>query len=448
MRSQTEKKYIFVDGMMKINPQWQKQQGISPKKDESLAIVSSTLDINDATQAQLEATGKPMRLANATVASMEIVQDEDFQTKFKAPVDGGEILDGISNAFAKYEIPIGLLNKLLALIEYRLNFIIDDSASMASASDAPCKEATPYMSKVLVNHTQYMTRWQEVEDRLHIMMDMLAYIPSNVITIQFLNRHDIINLSHEGKTPEQFGMESHQLVSDLFRKGPNGSTPLYAKLKNIFSSTHMNTMHYLFTDGEPTDASIEMVGKLIIERKNPQMNPLTFMSCTNEDAEWMKDIDEKAPFVAEIDDFASERQEVVSKQGTGFPFNRGFWVLCQLVAAINPDDLDAMDESVPFAKMTLDNLMGRRLTPEEYRYYFDANPYAQNYRYLYSLFSREDTTAKRILANQNPNSQGSKPQGSPYNFMSNMSHNSNNSNHSNPYHYEENKYQGPKNNYY
>jgi hypothetical protein len=33
---------------------------------------------------------------------------------------------------------------------------------------------------------------------------------------------------------------------------------------------------------------------------------------------------------------------------------QGMWLLSNLVAAINPHDLDALDENVPFTKFTLD----------------------------------------------------------------------------------------------
>ncbi len=54
-----------------------------------------------------------------------------------------------------------------------------------------------------------------------------------------------------------------------------------------------------------------------------------------------------------------------------------FHIICTLVAAMNPDDLDAMDESVPFTKSTLDNLLGVQHNEESYKYYFDCFVKAQ-----------------------------------------------------------------------
>ena len=53
-------------------------------------------------------------------------------------------------------------------------------------------------------------------------------------------------------------------------------------------------------------------------------------------------------------------------------------LVCQLVAAFNPDDLDALDESAPLTKSTLDNLLGYVTQPQEYKHYFDGFLAAQN----------------------------------------------------------------------
>ena len=80
---------------------------------------------------------------------------------------------------------------------------------------------------------------------------------------------------------------------------------------------------------------------------------MTFISCTNEDdqVEWMKDAEEVAPYCSESDDFQDETDEVMRDQGAALPYSRGFHLVGQLVAAMNPEDLDAMDESVPFTKV-------------------------------------------------------------------------------------------------
>ncbi|MDX1900715.1 MAG: hypothetical protein SFW66_01765 [Gammaproteobacteria bacterium] len=411
------KKYIFENGVMKLNPAY-KEAGPSTiaNPQQALAVVSSTNDIADASQTQMNATGKPMQLSDATQASMEIMQDQEYLDKFKVQgnLDGGELLDGLSNIFAKYEVPIGLVNKLLALSEYELNFIVDDSSSMGCGSDAPRDGASVQMKQKLGANNSFfgnsLTRWEEAEDRLHVMIDMLAYIPIDKLTISFLNRNDKLVLNHAGKTPQQYADEAHRAISQAFSRAASGGTPAYRKLSEAFQHSRVSTMHYLLTDGVPSDASTDQMKQLVTNRKNPEMNPLTFISCTNEDSEanWMKEIEEEAKYCSELDDFKSEQKEVLHDQGPAFPFSKGFWLLCQLVASINPYDLDKMDESMPFTRQTMNNLLGRKLTDQEYQHYFRSNPNAKRYSHLEREFAREDIMAHQIAGvNQVPASSGS-----------------------------------------
>ena len=128
-------------------------------------------------------------------------------------------------------------------------------------------------------------------------------------------------------------------------------------------------------------AKAEIV-RLLMTRSNPQGNPMTFLSCTGDDdqVEWMKDAEEMISFCAECDDFNDEADEVYKDQGKALPYTVGFYLVCSLVAAMNPNDLDAMDESVPFTKATLDNLLGVQHDERTYRHYFDCFLKAQQKR--------------------------------------------------------------------
>ena len=82
--------------------------------------------------------------------------------------------------------------------------------------------------------------------------------------------------------------------------------------------------------------------------------------------------------------------------------------VCHLVAALNPTDLDSLDESVPFTKRTLDNLLGRTLSPEEFGQYFglfmnnpkstpqDAQEKQRLWHPLYNEFARTDIEACQV----------------------------------------------------
>jgi len=407
------KKYITINGVTKLNPAYAKfnpseKQTTVANPEQALTIVSTMDDYIQASEAHKVATGKEMKLSESTVASIEMLQDPEHLGKFKAPttLDGGVLLDKLTNIFAQYEIPLGMVNKLLALSEYNLNFIIDDSGSMNSASDVSFKDATAYLAKRNSDTTARLTRWQEAEDRLHIMIDLLAFIPTNGITLRFLNRDRPICLNQQGKTPEKFAEEAHAVITQAFSKKPVGLTPIFHHLEQAFNSEGCN-MHYLFTDGVPTDASTEAVAHLIKMRRNPMNQALTFISCTDDNAaaNWMREIEEIAPYTSEIDDFFEERKEVNNDQGPGFPYTKGFWLLCQLVSAINPHDLDALDESAPLCKQTMDNFMGRILPEMEYReLYFRKNPNAKNYTHIYDRLVREYLTPQQIKTLEKPSS--------------------------------------------
>lgn len=136
----------------------------------------------------------------------------------------------------------------------------------------------------------------EAENRLHIMIDILAYIPAKHIQICFMNNvRRILTLTHDGKTPEMFQREYHTLISSTFKSLHLGGTPTLTTLKRAFQEAARfedPTSHYLLTDGVPTDASIDQVSSLIQHRSNPKKNPLTLISCTNVDreCEWMKTV--------------------------------------------------------------------------------------------------------------------------------------------------------------
>jgi hypothetical protein len=111
-------------------------------------------------------------------------------------------------------------------------------------------------------------------------------------------------------------------------------------------------------------------------------------------------VEEAAPFTAEIDDYIAEKAEVLNDQGPAFPYTRGLWLVSQLVAAVNPHDLDAMDESLPFSKYTLDELLGRKHTDEEYKYYFDRNPHSKMYGDKYFDMLRVHGHCRQVVSVQ------------------------------------------------
>jgi len=271
-----------------------------------------------------------------------------------------------------------------------LEFIVDDSGSMQCLSDS----VDPMTRRP-------MSRWKEAQVRLKEMIEILAYVPFNQIGIEFLNRSQRISLLREGRPPAEFLQSAYQQIDAQFVAPPAGTTPALEKLQeSLIRGQGISIARYFFGDGTPNGgvrAQQEIVN-ILRNRQDPAGNPITFISCTNEDeqVEWMKDCEEIIAYCSESDDFQDEANEVLKDQGAALPYTRGFHLICTLVAAMNPDDLDAMDESVPFTKMTLDNLLGVQHNEESYKHYFDCFSRAQSQRVV---TGPADTIKKNIRWN-------------------------------------------------
>ncbi len=266
-----------------------------------------------------------------------------------------------------------------------LEFIIDDSGSMNSTTD--CTDPRTHMP---------MSRWREAQYLLKEMIEIIAYIPFGKIVVEFLNRQDQVILTRQGQEPAIFIQDANGIIDAVFVQGPAGTTPLLEKLQrslirsipysySLTSSEYGKSVsRYFFVGSTPNGgerARMEIVN-ILINRQNPEFNPITFISCTKEDDRvgWMKNAEELVPYCSELGYFRHECVEVLREQGAALPYTKGFHLIRILAAASNPDDLDVIDESVPFTKNTLDNLLGIQHSEESYRYYFDCFVRAQRAR--------------------------------------------------------------------
>jgi len=260
---------------------------------------------------------------------------------------------------------MGLLNKLLELKRFdALHFVVDDSERMLGESDAQNE------------YGEFVSRWEETRMRLIEMLEILAHIPSPPVMISFLNRPMQLSMDHEhGANPKKFHDFCVMQINMVWEDRPSRTTPYLERMKQVFQNARgKHVSWYFFGDGVPDggEETKRKIEQLIVSRPKPKDNPITFLSCTtvDEDVAWMKDLEEAAPYCSEYDDYQSEKREVLSDQGMGLPFTRGFYLIGSLVAAMNPEDLDAMDESVPFTKYALDNLLGSESEEEDYKHYY------------------------------------------------------------------------------
>ncbi|KAJ3345361.1 hypothetical protein HDU91_007381 [Kappamyces sp. JEL0680] len=373
-------KYVKVNGVSKINPEYSKwnaenKKGASSLNAQQLQTALPVYTNEDEFRMANPSVDVTQYMADSTKSSKEFLADAEVlkNVGFAGQTEMKQTLDQV---FAKYEIPMGLLNKLFELQTYQaLFFLIDDSGSMASGTDS----YDPFTRRQL-------TRWEETRYRLLELMEVLSYIPIPMMIIRFLNRTYEVRLVRDAAmTPQQFLDHCTMQVNQIFQQGPSGTTPYKRKIEEAFSLFRgQKIAWYFFGDGVPDggELAIRQIGELVINRANPQDNPVTFLSCTNqdEDVEWMKDVEEIAQFCSECDDYNDEKDEVLKDQGYGLPYTKGFYLISCLVGAMNPTDLDAMDESIPFTKYMLDNLLGIVHYEQDYQSYFQQFVNAQRSR--------------------------------------------------------------------
>ena len=104
------------------------------------------------------------------------------------------------------------------------------------------------------------------------------------------------------------------------------------------------------TDGVPTDdkGQDDLVGleKVLRECRYPSIERMfvTFIACTDDlkSVAYLNQFDKKIPFIDVLDDYYSERAEVLAVQGKNFPFSYGDYVVKVLVGSVDQwfDNLD------------------------------------------------------------------------------------------------------------
>ncbi len=361
-------------------------------------------------------------------ATMSIYQSSGYLQQVDVPnAQANAFMDGLAAIFGRNEIPLPLISKLMCLEGALLHFKVDDSGSMSNPSSVKIKDACLYVrSRFKAQYSDiFLTRWQEAEDRLHTLVELLAYIPTAKIKVSAFDRErqegSFFVLDRNGKTPEVFIKDAHAQIDNFFKAAPSGNTPILCNLQNMLceserlrgANTDQRSALYILTDGEPSGGAgeIDQIKNLLQARQNGQANPVTFLACSNEekDYKWMHEVEEvccspgNAGYVAAVNDYQDEAKEVAQDQGKGFNYTKGLWLLCTLAAAMDPNGLDALNEHEPLTKTTFDELNGRVSTEGEYQNYFYNHPHAGNnkngvFKDDYGLFfsSRNATTIPSV----------------------------------------------------
>lgn len=211
--------------------------------------------------------------------------------------------------------------------------IADDSGSMRSpVRDSP---VPPPPGKHVTS------RWDELMNFLQLVTRIACELAEEV-NFHFLNAGPVEKV------------QRWEQVAPIAARGPTGYTPLLGAMRTVFAKydpakTEQRLITIIATDGVPSDcppatSASRAVGDLLRGRPSIDKSFVTFLSCTDNDHDiaYIKELDRTIRNVDEVDDYNSERAEVMRARRRVYEhFSVGDWALRAVVGAT----IEAWDQS-------------------------------------------------------------------------------------------------------
>ena len=229
--------------------------------------------------------------------------------------------------FTKYQISAYYRNDLATLNHFDIILVLDDSGSMGTATDCG-------------------TRWSELKYMAAAIIDIGSSLDDDGIDVMFLNRGTRRNV------------RSVNDVIDLFDKPPGGNTPLSNKVREAMRLPRKNPekpiLLLISTDGvpdtgcrfnDPNYDSIKVFRHVLEVERDPAKVFVGILKCSDKDDEtgYLDAMDKELLNLDVIDDYKSEKREVLAKQRPGFVYTEGDNIARFMLGAIFPK-YDNMDE--------------------------------------------------------------------------------------------------------
>lgn len=201
-------------------------------------------------------------------------------------------------------------------------FLCDDSGSMNA-----------------LNTDSNKRRYEELFENLEYAITLVKAIGSNCnISIEFLNNPRVYT-----------NVESYESVKyDLLNQSFNGRTPLITSLEKIYSkyNSEVNNLIVVITDGSPTDSTHKsMFADTIKKIVSNKYFYISFLVCTDndEDVEYLNNIDKDYDKVEVLDDYESEKKEVLKSQGKDYKYTKYTHIARTILSPMCPE-LNKLDE--------------------------------------------------------------------------------------------------------
>ncbi|KAI9335968.1 hypothetical protein BDR26DRAFT_865460 [Obelidium mucronatum] len=250
-------------------------------------------------------------------------------------------LQAFRNIVERHGISNFMAVKMRRLEAYDIVIIADDSLSMQLKSTVSLTESDPF--------ARTPTRWQELKETVSIVAEIGAVLDEDGVDVYFLNRPPVRGI--RGPSNE---------LNAAFVEPPLGCTPIARVLRQVLSEKGLGVGDHskkllvlIATDGEPTtdNGKPDREGLYNVLKNERGSNPhdgsvvVVFLACTDDlnQVGYLNELDKKIACVDVVDDYYSERREILAIQGDQFPFSKGDWVCKMLLGGIDPE-IDALDE--------------------------------------------------------------------------------------------------------
>ena len=242
-----------------------------------------------------------------------------------APPQAQQVLqDPFLFFFQKYQISPYYRNDLMTLGQFDIVLVLDDSGSMSTA-------------------TENGTRWSELKGMATPIVELGSLLDSDGIDVIFLNRGTRRNV------------RSINDIQDLLVNPPQYRTPLSNKVREAMSlAKGKPQLILIMTDGEPYTVddqrdpnfdSVHVFRRVLEVERNSDLAYVSILKCSNNDDDtgYLDVMDKQLRNLDVIDDYVSERNEVLRKQGPNFQYTPGDNIARFLLGSIFPR-YDNMDE--------------------------------------------------------------------------------------------------------
>lgn len=318
---------------------------IDGNSDKDIKINKDIKIDKDITKDEIKDTSNKESITNKTDKKDKKLEFDKRMSKFQSMVK-------------KYLISAYFANKLRVLENYKIVYIIDDSGSMSQqlndTYDNENKNTNAYGHK--------KTRWQEAYEIVLTTLDISLCLSEDGIDIHFLNRDSI------------YAVKDKEIIDVAFSVDPEGGTPLVDTLvrvlKNIKSILlEKKVLIIIVTDGEPRNSSggsdvhkfksllmnrcsyasfeteVEGIASSASSTMSYNRLPVSILACTDdeESVNYLNKLDDEVPSLDVVDDYITERRQILNAQGSRFTFSHGDYVVKCLIGAIDPE-IDKLDE--------------------------------------------------------------------------------------------------------